>query len=140
MMQAEPVLAPPATVQQHMTLAPTVVSSSLSLADAAKIMRAGAFRHLPVVDDGQLVGVISERDINVARCLRSKSLSEAKVGLLMQEHPLEVSPEARLSDVAARMVDRKVGSAIVVHEGRVVGIFTVHDALLALHAMLAARW
>ena len=128
---------PAPTVQEHMTLAPVTVASTASLAEAALLMREKAARHLPVVDDGRLVGVVSERDVNVARTLRSTSLEKAKVALVMNEQPLAVPPDARLSDVAARMLDRKVGSAIVVHEGRVVGIFTSHDALLALHRILA---
>ena len=80
---------------------------------------------------------LSERDINVARTLKSVTLDKAKVELVMSTPPLTVPPDARLSDVAARMIDRKAGSAVVVHEGRIVGIFTSHDALHALHRLLA---
>lgn len=122
-----------------MTPAPATLSPETSLADAAQLMRDRAVSHVPVVNGDQLVGVISERDVNVARTLRSVTLEKAKVALVMNEQPLAVPPDTRLSDVAARMIDRKVGSAIVVHEGRVVGIFTTQDALHALHAILAAE-
>ncbi len=127
-----------ATVQEHMTFAPATIPATASLAEAAQLMRERSIRHLPVVEGESCVGVLSERDINVARTLRSVTLEKALVTLVMATPPLVVPPEARLSDVAARMLDRKAGSAVVVHEGRVVGIFTSHDALLALHATLGA--
>lgn len=128
-----------ATVQEHMTLAPVTVASTASVAEAATLMRERAIRHLPVVDEGRLVGVLSERDVNVARTLRSTNLEKARVALVMNHQPLAVPADARLSDVCARMLDRKVGSAIVVHGDRVVGIFTSNDALLALHRILAEQ-
>lgn len=126
------------TVQEHMTHEPLVISGGVSLAEAAQLMRGRNIRHLPVVDDGAVVGVISERDIHVARTLKSLHMEKATVSLVMSTPPLTVRPDARLSDVAARMIDRKIGSAVVVFEGRVVGIFTTHDALLALHSILGS--
>ena len=125
-----------ATVQEHMTPEPVTIAPSASLAEASQLMRERSVRHLPVVSDGAVVGVLSERDINVARTLKSVTLEKAKVELVMSAPALTVPPDARLSDVAARMIDRKAGSAVVVHEGRVVGIFTSHDALHALHGLL----
>jgi acetoin utilization protein AcuB len=125
------------TVQEYMSPEPLTIGPQASLAEAYHAMRERALRHLPVVDvDGRLVGVISERDVNVARTLKSVTLEKAKVELVMSTPPLAVAPDTRLSDVAARMIDRKAGSAVVVHEGRVVGIFTSHDALHALHRLL----
>ena len=127
----------PPTVQEHMTPAPLTIEPGQSLADASQLMRERSIRHLPVVMAGEVVGVLSERDVNVARTLRSVTLEKAKVDLVMSSPALTVAPDARLSDVAARMLDRKAGSAVVVHEGQVVGIFTSHDALHALHRILA---
>ena len=128
-----------ATVQEHMTCEPLTIPGGMSLAEAAQLMRGRNIRHLPVVEDEKVVGVISERDIHVAKTLKSLNHEKASVELVMSTPALTVPPDTRLSDVAARMIDRKVGSAVVVHEGRVVGIFTSHDALLALHSLLAAH-
>lgn len=125
------------TVQEFMTPQPLTVRSDMDLREAETLMRRSAIRHLPVVDGGALVGVLSERDVTVVRTLRTLDLSEVKVGLIMTERPLTVAPDARLSDAAALMVDRKAGSAVVVRGGDVVGIFTTVDALLALHRLLA---
>ena len=127
------------TVQEYMTPEPLTTTSTASLAELAGIMRARAVRHIPVVDDGRLVGIVSERDIHVARTFRSVTLADATASLVMATHPLAVAPGAPVSDVAAHMIDRKIGSAVVVHGGRVVGIFTTHDALAALHRILAVR-
>jgi acetoin utilization protein AcuB len=127
------------TVQEHMTCEPLTIGGDVSLSEAAQLMKGRNIRHLPVVSGDKVAGVISERDLHVARTLRSLNLEKATVELVMSSPALVVPPDARLSDVAARMIDRKVGSAVVVHEGRVVGIFTSHDALLALHSILAAQ-
>ncbi|HEY6106961.1 MAG TPA: CBS domain-containing protein, partial [Anaeromyxobacteraceae bacterium] len=58
------------TVQKHMTLSPQVISSRYTLAQAHQVMRERNIRHLPVVDDGRLVGVISQRDLYLLETLR----------------------------------------------------------------------
>lgn len=127
------------TVQEHMSCEPLTINGTVSLAEAAQLMRGRNIRHLPVMDDGKVVGVVSERDLHVAKSLRSLNHEKATVALVMSTPALVVPPDTRLSDVAARMIDRKVGSAVVVHEGSVVGIFTSHDALHAIHAILASQ-
>jgi len=127
------------TVQDHMTPDPVTVDAKASVADAAHLMRERNIRHLPVLDAGKVVGVLSERDVNVARSLRSLTLEKARVEMVMMSPPVTVSPDTRLSDVAARMVDRRAGSVLVVHEGRLVGIFTSQDALHALHRLFATQ-
>ena len=128
---------PVPTVQEFMTAQPLTIAPGAPLAEAARIMRERSIRHLPVVEEGRLVGALSERDVHVARTLRSVTLETTKVETLMNDRPLAVPASAALPDVAARMIDRKAGSAIVMHDGCVVGIFTTHDALHALHRLLA---
>ena len=123
----------PKTVQEFMTVQPTTVRPDMSLAQAADLMRERSIRHLPVTADGGLIGVLSERDVHVARTLRRRNFADITVAKLMNDVPLVVAPETPIATVAARMLDRRTGSAVVVHEGRVVGIFTTVDALLALH-------
>ena len=50
----------------------------------------------------------------------------------MVPDPYEVTPEAPLAEVVATLLERRIGSAIVIDEGRVVGVFTTVDALRAL--------
>lgn len=122
-----------------MSPSPLSVSSADALPGVAQLMRDNAIRHVPVVDDGELVGVLSDRDIAAARTLRSRKLSELAVRDVMSDLPLTVGPGDLLSDVAALMVDRRVSAAVVVLDGEVVGMFTTLDALLALHRICAPR-
>lgn len=135
----QPIVRSAPTVQEFMTVEPCSIAPDAPLSEAARIMREHSIRHLPVLKGGQLVGALSERDIHVARTFRSVTLETTKVETLMNDKPLSVDASTALSDVAARMIDRKVGSAIVTHGGVVVGIFTTHDGLHALHRLFSAQ-
>ncbi|HEY6105033.1 MAG TPA: CBS domain-containing protein [Anaeromyxobacteraceae bacterium] len=124
------------TVQKHMTLRPQVVSSGHTLAQAHQIMREGDIRHLPVVDDGRLVGVVSQRDLYLLETLRGVDPGAETVEEAMSPEPFAVSPDAPLDEVALAMAEHRYGSAVVVDQGVVVGLFTTVDALRALAAVL----
>jgi acetoin utilization protein AcuB len=126
------------TVEEHMTVSPVVIGSDRTLADAHRIMRARGIRHLPVVDAGALVGLVSQRDLYLAETLRSVDPATDTVREAMSADPYAVSPGAALEEVATIMAERKLGSAIVVDRGSVIGLFTTVDALRAL-ATLAGR-
>ena len=54
------------TVSRYMTRQPWTISSQSSLSDAHAVMREHAIRHLPVIDDGKLVGIVSDRDLRLS--------------------------------------------------------------------------
>jgi CBS domain-containing protein len=124
------------TVQEYMSIAPVVVSSDRTLAEAHRLMRERSIRHLPVVDHGSLVGVVSQRDLYLLETLRGVDVGRELVEEAMSDEPFVVSPDAVLEDVAEVMAARKHGSALVVESATVVGIFTSTDALRALVALL----
>ncbi len=124
------------TVQRHMTLSPQVISSRHTLAQAHQLMRERNIRHLPVVDDGRLVGVVSQRDLYLLETLRAVDPASETVKEAMSREPFAVRPDAPLDDVALAMAERKYGSAVVVDQGVVVGLFTTVDALRALAVVL----
>jgi CBS domain-containing protein len=126
------------TVDQYMTVSPVVIGSDRSLADAHRIMRERGIRHLPVIEGGRLVGVVSQRDLYLAETLRGVDQETDSVREAMAAEPYAVAPGAPLDEVAAAMADRKLGCALVVDRGSVIGVFTTVDALRAL-AMLAGR-
>lgn len=101
------------------------------LNEAMRLMKEFDIRHLPVVDDGTLVGLITERDVRGA--LFPSMLEEISVKDLMINNPVTVSPTTLLEDAARLVYRRKIGSLPVVDEGgRLVGIITVADMLAAL--------
>jgi acetoin utilization protein AcuB len=121
-----------------MTASPIVIASDRPLAEAHRLMRERGFRHLPVVDDGRLVGLVSQRDLYLLETLKGIDPATESVGEAMSDAPFTVGPDARLEEVAACMADRRIGSAVVVDRGAVIGVFTTVDALRAL-AELASR-
>jgi CBS domain-containing protein len=127
------------TVQEHMSIAPVVVSSDRSLADAHRLMRERGIRHLPVVDHGRLVGVVSQRDLYLLETLKGVDPGVETVREAMAPDPYAVPPDAPLEDVAMAMAEAKYGSAVVVDRGAVIGLFTTVDALRALAAVAGRR-
>lgn len=127
------------TVREFMTLAPRVVSSTGTLADAHRLMRERGIRHLPVVDAGRLVGVVSQRDLYLLETLRGVDTETELVAEAMTPAPYAVPPAAPLDEVALAMAEHKLGSAVVVDGGAVVGLFTTVDALRALAGLVGRR-
>lgn len=123
------------TVQRFMTVNPFVIPSGATLAQAHRVMRERNIRHLPVVDDDRLVGLLSQRDIYLLETLRGVDPATETVAEAMSAEPFTVAPEAPLEQVALAMARHKYGSAVVVDAGEVVGVFTTVDALRALAAL-----
>jgi acetoin utilization protein AcuB len=126
------------TVQRHMTVSPVVIGSDRTLDEAHRLMRERGIRHLPVVDGGALVGLVSQRDLYLAETLKGVDPGTDTVREAMSAEPYAVRPDASLAEVAEVMAERKLGSAVVVDRGSVIGLFTTVDALHSL-ARLAAR-
>lgn len=127
------------TVQQYMSVAPVVISSDRTLAEAHRLMRERKIRHLPVVDHGRLVGVVSQRDLYLLGTLKGVDPGTEIVAEAMTQEPYAVPPDAALEAVAAAMADGKFGCAVVVDRGSVIGLFTTVDALRALAAVVGRR-
>ncbi|HEX7625224.1 MAG TPA: CBS domain-containing protein [Anaeromyxobacteraceae bacterium] len=124
------------TVQRYMTVNPIVISSLRTLSEAHQTMREHGVRHLPVVDAGKLVGVVSQRDLYLLETLRGVDATSETVDEAMTPEPYAVPPDASIEEVAREMAQHKYGSAVVVDRGAVVGIFTSVDGLRALSSVL----
>jgi acetoin utilization protein AcuB len=111
----------------------------VTIAEASQLMRASGIRHLPVVDGERLLGVISERDIQFVDAFPDVDPKKVTVSEAMTEKPYSVSPDLGLDEVVATMAEQKYGSAIVVQNGHVVGVFTTVDACRALSELLSTR-
>ncbi len=101
---------------------------------AYELMRDRRIRHLPVVSDGRLVGVLSDRDLRPI--LLSPGLAGATVGELMSESLTTISPDALVEDAASLLVVKKIGCLPVVDGLRLVGIVTETDLLAVLVELL----
>jgi CBS domain-containing protein len=132
-------------IKDWMTSAPLTVSPATPVAKAHDLMLHRRIRHLPVVDDGRLVGIVTDRDIRTVLPSPATSfavgeirflLDKLKVGEVMTRSVITVSPEERLSEAVRLMLDNKFGSVPVVDGGLLVGIVTELDLLRALGSSL----
>jgi acetoin utilization protein AcuB len=128
---------PAALVRSYMTRAPRTIEPHRTLAEAHKVMRANRIRHLPVLEGGKLVGLVSQRDLAVIESLPDVDPADVPVEDAMTEDVFIVKPATPLARVAGDMAARKYGSAVVMQGPRVVGVFTVTDACRALADLLA---
>ena len=123
-------------VQSYMTYIPYTVGEDRPLKVAIDLMRKLQVRHLPVLKGSKLVGILSERDITLVL-----GFNDDPEKVLVEEaytpDPYTTRPDANLVDVAREMARHKYGSALVVDNGKLIGIFTETDAYRALAEALA---
>lgn len=132
-----PMNTPIATVRKYMTECPDTIDDDAFLDDARAQMGRRNVRHLPVVHDDVLVGIVSDRDVNLTDAV-AKERPRSQPLLVrdaMNEVVFSCGPDAHLHAVAAEMARMRIGSAVIVereHPLRIVGVFTTTDALRAL--------
>lgn len=126
------------TVGDHMTACPRAIRFDQTLSEAADLMSEHAVRHLPVVKDGAVVGVLSDRDVSAIESLAATPAARVRVVEAMTPVPYAVPANAPLVRVVQRMSAEKYGCAIVTDPtGReAIGIFTTTDALGLLCTLL----
>lgn len=114
-------------VRHRMTANPETVSPQDYIAKASEKMKAGKFRRLPVVQDGQLVGILTDRD--TLRFIGSEE--RTRVDGAMTESPLTISPDTPMEEAIRLMKKHQISGLPVVEQGKVVGIVTTSDILQA---------
>ncbi len=127
------------TIQKYMTTVPHSVGDEQTLSHAAELMREHNIRHLPVLRGGKLLGILTDRDINLIEALEGVNGDRLAVYEAMTEEPYAVTPDTPVDVVTAEMAEKKYGSAVVVQNNKVVGIFTTVDACRALSELLRTR-
>jgi len=117
-----------------MTPFPHSIDIDAPLARARKMMREGAFRHLPVTCGGAIVGIVTDRDIKLllGPDFGNPEERELKVRDAYIDKPCVVPASTPVATVARTMSEHHIGSAIVTKNDKLVGIFTVTDACRAL--------
>ena len=125
-------VANPVRVYRYMTPSPLTVGRDQTLAIAHELMMKHRIRHLPVLDAGALVGIVTERDIRLVESMTGVDPNTTLVEDAMTPDPYVVTAGTPLREVAEEMVAHKYGCAVVMERGVVAGIFTTVDALRAL--------
>jgi CBS domain-containing protein len=120
-------------VQQIMTLNPVTVDASDSLDWVEHLLAEHDVRHLPVLADGVLTGIISERDIAPFRS-SDEGRAQVSAGQIMSSNLVTVSPETEVSEVVDTLLDQKIGALLVVDGAShsLVGIVSYIDVLRAV--------
>lgn len=115
----------------------TVIAPDTTLQDAYRTMNEKNIRHLPVLDGGKLVGVVTDRDLRLATSVLSPApfAPGSRVAEIMCRAPLTADPVDPVEDAARTMREKKIGCLPVLDDGRVVGIITGIDLLDALMRM-----
>lgn len=126
-------------VDHYMTTSPISIGHDQTLARAHLMMRTNDIRHLPVLRGGQLVGVLSDRDLQMIETLRDVDPEKVMVEDAMTPSVYTISPKAPLDEVVGEMAEHKYGSAVVMDNHKVVGMFTTIDAMRAFSELLGTR-
>lgn len=120
-------------VKEFTTPDPITVSEGATIDEMLRLMSEHGIRHLPVVREGKVVGIISDRDVRLVAGLTAAEKYQVQAADIMASDPVTVSSTMSLDAAAFIMSEKKVGSVIVTEEGgQFLGIFTVTDALNAL--------
>ena len=125
-------------VREIMGTQPVTISASDRLSTVEDIMTLGHVRHMPVVQGGKLVGVVSERDLLRASLSilsehrdeeRRAFLHVVEIERVMSTPPIVVEPEAMIEEAALIMAEKKIGCLPVVDGDELVGMVTETDIL-----------
>lgn len=127
------------TIQKYMTTSPHAIGRDQPLTLARTTMKTHAIRHLPVLHGGALVGMVTARDVALIEALRDVNMDTVTVEDAMSTTIYAVAPETPLDQVVSSMAEHKYGSAVVMQNNHVVGIFTTVDACRALAELLHTR-
>ena len=125
-------------VRDIMQRKPVTISASERLSTVEDIMTLGHVRHMPVVQGGKLVGVVSERDLLRASLSilsehrdeeRRAFLHVVEIGRVMSTPPIVVDGEASIDEAALVMAEKKIGCLPVLEGEELVGMLTETDVL-----------
>jgi acetoin utilization protein AcuB len=137
------------TAHDVMTPNPATVSPKATIAEVWDMMRELDIRHVPVVDNEVLVGMVSDRDlarVDVARVLTTEGADALRrelatpVVAIMSSDVIVVEPETELGELVGLLLEHKIGAIPVVRPDTrtVVGIVSYVDALRVLEDLLEA--
>jgi acetoin utilization protein AcuB len=129
-------------VRDVMRVNVVTVTPRARVADAFRLTRERGVRHLPVVDDGALVGIVSDRDLKRAvppsASGPAPEFASMTVEQLMTRAVITTGPACSVEDAGRVMVSEKISALPVTEAGRLVGIVTETDVVALLVRALGA--
>lgn len=120
-------------VRDWMSERPTTISPHTKASDAYRLMAEQHIRHLPVMEDDQIVGVVSLGDLRQAHANTDMTGEYIlRADAIMHANPVVIAVDATIRDAAKTMLWNKIGCLPVVQDGLLVGIVTETDLIRAL--------
>lgn len=124
-------------LSDYLARVPVTLDCEHTLGFARSMMVEHKIRHVPVVREGKVVGIVSERDIHALDRAIGDEADDLLIEKVMTPDPFITRSDADLATTAKEMAARRIGSVVLVDDGKLVGLFTTTDALRALAASLA---
>lgn len=135
-------------VRDFMTSDPITITPDTPIFQALEIVRKHKVRHLPVLKDGRIVGLVTERGLLTVSPSPATMLSVYELNYVlakvtvreaMIKNPVTVAPDCPIEEAAQLMWDKRIGSLLVTDDGRLVGILTQTDMIEAVVRLLGLR-
>jgi len=126
------------TIRDLMAQNPATLDRNETLDIPDTIMNLGRIRHMPVVEDGRVVGILSQRDLfrsalivalGFGRKTTSALIKTIRVKEVMTKPAITITADAAVSDAARLMIEKKIGCLPVVENERLIGLITETDIL-----------
>jgi signal-transduction protein with cAMP-binding, CBS, and nucleotidyltransferase domain len=115
------------TVEEIMTRNPRTIDASDTIADAARVMRDADIGDVIVMDDGQVSGIVTDRDITVRGVADGRDPDSTSVSEVCTTGLETMEPEASVDDALSRMREKDIRRLPVAKNGRPVGIVSLGD-------------
>jgi len=112
-----------------MTPFPFFVDTDSEVGEVKRLMAEHHIHHIPVQQDGRVVGIVTERDLYHLndRFLPNAEKARIRARDIMADDPYVVAFDTPLNEVALEMANRRIGSAIVPHREKLAGILSATD-------------
>jgi CBS domain-containing protein len=125
-----------------MTPFPYSVDTDDEVAEVQRLMEEHHIHHIPVQQDGRVVGIVSERDLShlFGRFLSKTDKAQIRARDIMLDEPYIAAFDTPLNEVALEMAKRHIGSAIVLHHDKLAGILSATDICRILAEILECEF
>ncbi|HOD70331.1 MAG: Inosine-5'-monophosphate dehydrogenase [Deltaproteobacteria bacterium ADurb.BinA179] len=116
-------------VESWMVTDIVTIGKEAGIRDALTVMKKYSVRHLPVVESGLFIGLVTSGDLKQA--ILASMLETLKVSDVMLQNPYTITRDTPLEKAAGIIYEKNIGCLPVVEEGKIVGIITIKDILKA---------
>lgn len=112
-------------VSDVMTREPETLAPKATCGEAATLMKQEDCGSIPIVDNGRLVGIVTDRDIVIRALAMGKDPKTTPVSAVMSADPVTISPDSGIEEASRLMAERQIRRIPVVKDGRLAGIVVI---------------